>query len=46
MKERIVELIKYGFCGLLECTHIGDVLIKDVAGTGVDVVATRNVEAI
>ena len=26
--------------------HIGDVLIKDVAGTGVDVVATRNVEAV
>ena len=24
--------------------HIGDVLIKDVAGTGVDVIATRNVE--
>ena len=26
--------------------HIGDVIIKDVAGTGVDVVATRNVEAV
>ena len=25
---------------------IGDVLVKDVAGTGVDVVATRNVEAV
>ncbi|MCR5672013.1 MAG: DUF1667 domain-containing protein [Butyrivibrio sp.] len=25
---------------------IGDVLIKDVAGTGVDVIATRNVEAV
>ena len=24
--------------------HIGDVLLKDVAGTGVDVVATKNVE--
>jgi len=24
--------------------HIGDVIIKDVCGTGVDVVATRNVE--
>ena len=26
--------------------HIGDVLVKDVAGTGVDIVATKNVEAI
>ena len=26
--------------------HIGDVLVKDVAGTGVDVIATRNVEAV
>ena len=25
---------------------IGDVLVKDVAGTGVDVIATRNVEAV
>lgn len=25
--------------------HIGDVLLPDVAGTGVDVIATRNVEA-
>ena len=24
--------------------HIGDVLVKDVAGTGVDVIATKNVE--
>ena len=24
--------------------HIGDVILKDVAGTGVDVVATKNVE--
>ena len=24
--------------------HIGDVIMKDVAGTGVDVVATKNVE--
>ena len=23
--------------------HIGDVLVKDVAGTGVDIVATKNV---
>ncbi len=23
--------------------HIGDVLLKDVAGTGVDIVATKNV---
>ena len=26
--------------------HIGDVLVKDVAGTGVDIVATKNVESI
>ena len=26
--------------------HIGDVLVKDVAGTGVDVIATRNVEIV
>lgn len=26
--------------------HIGDVLIRDVAGTGVDVIATRNVEKV
>ena len=24
--------------------HIGDVIVKDVAGTGVDIVATKNVE--
>lgn len=24
--------------------HIGDVLVKNVAGTGVDVIATKNVE--
>ena len=24
--------------------HIGDVLVKDIAGTGVDVIATKNVE--
>lgn len=24
--------------------HIGDVLVRDVAGTGVDIVATKNVE--
>ena len=26
--------------------HIGDVIIKDVAGTGIDVVACRNMEKI
>ena len=26
--------------------HIGDVLVKDVAGSGVDIVATKNVESI
>ena len=26
--------------------HIGDVLVKDVAGTGVDVIATKNVLAV
>ncbi|MBR5951870.1 MAG: DUF1667 domain-containing protein, partial [Pseudobutyrivibrio sp.] len=26
--------------------HIGDVVVKNVCGTGVDVVATRNVEKI
>ena len=26
--------------------YIGDVLVKDVAGTGVDIVATKNVESI
>ena len=26
--------------------HIGDVLVKNVAGTGVDIVATKNVESI
>lgn len=25
--------------------HIGDVLVRDVAGTGVDIVATKNVES-
>ena len=26
--------------------HIGDILVKDVVGTGVDIVATKNVESI
>ena len=46
-KSKIFEVIKdIDAAQATAPAHIGDVIIKDVAGTGVDVVATRNVEAV
>ena len=44
-KDKIFEVMKDIDAACVAApAHIGDVLIKDVAGTGVDVIATRNVE--
>lgn len=43
-KDRIFDVM--AALAQVSCTapvHIGDVVLKDVAGTGVDIVATRNV---
>ena len=44
-KEKIFECVKA--LKVVEVTapvHIGDIILKNVAGTGVDVVATKNVK--
>ncbi len=44
-KEKIFEVMKdIDAASVSAPAHIGDVLIKDVAGTGVDVIATREVK--
>ena len=46
-KEKIFEVMKDIDAAVVKApAHIGDVLISNVAGTGVDVVATRNIEAV
>ena len=46
-KSKIFEVMKdIDAASVAAPAHIGDVLIKDVAGTGVDVIATRNVEMV
>ena len=46
-KEKIFDVMKDIDAAQVKApAHIGDVLIKDVAGTGVDVIATRNVAAL
>jgi CxxC motif-containing protein len=44
-KSKIFEVMKdIDAASVAAPAHIGDVLIKDVADTGADVIATRNVE--
>ncbi|SFB71177.1 DUF1667 domain-containing protein [Butyrivibrio sp. YAB3001] len=44
-KDKIFEVMKDIDGALVKApVHIGDILIQDVAGTGVDVIATRNIE--
>ena len=44
-KSKIFDVMKViDAASVAAPAHIGDVLISDVAGTGVDVIATRNVE--
>ena len=44
-KEKIMDVIRDLRGVSVPCpVHIGDVLIRDIAGTGVDVVATKEVE--
>lgn len=44
-KEKIMDVIRDLRGVSVPCpVHIGDVLMRDIAGTGVDVVATKNVE--
>ena len=46
-KSKIFEVMKDIDAACVKApVKIGDVLVKDVAGTGVDVIATRNVEAV
>ncbi len=46
-KSKIFEVMKDIDAACVKApVHIGDVLVKDVAGCGVDVIATRNVEAV
>ena len=46
-KDKIFEVMKDIDAACVKApVHIGDVLVKDVAGCGVDVIATRNVEAV
>ena len=46
-KDKIFEVMKDIDAAVVAApAHIGDVLVKDVAGTGVDVIATRNVEKV
>ena len=46
-KDKIFECMKeIDAAGVNAPVHIGDVVIKNVAGTGVDVVATREVAAV
>ena len=46
-KDKISDVMKAIDAAVMKApVHIGDVVVKDVCGTGVDVVATRNVEVI
>ena len=46
-KDKIFEVMKDIDSACVKApVHIGDVLIEDAAGTGVAVIATRNVEAV
>ena len=46
-KEKIFDCVKVLKDVVIKApVHIGDVVLEDVAGTGVDVVATKNVEAV
>lgn len=46
-KSKIFEVMKDIDAACVKApVHIGDILVKDVAGCGVDVIATRNVEAV
>jgi len=46
-KSKIFEVMKDIDAATVKApARIGDVLIKNVAGTGVDVIATRNIEAV
>ena len=46
-KSKIFEVMKDIDAACVKApVHIGDVLVKDVAGCGVDVIATRNVDAV
>ena len=46
-KDKIFECVKVINNAVVKApVKIGDVLVEDVAGTGVNVVATRNVEAV
>ena len=46
-KDKIFQVMKDIDAAVVQAPkYIGDVLVKDVAGTGIDVIATRNVEAI
>ena len=46
-KDKIFQVMKDIDAAVVQAPkYIGDVLVKDVAGTGVDVIATRNVEAV
>ena len=43
-KEKIFEILKYiNALTVTAPVHIGDVLLKDIAGTGVDLIATKEV---
>lgn len=44
-KEKIFECINGLKCVEIDApVHIGDVIVSNIAGTGVDVIATKNVE--
>jgi CxxC motif-containing protein len=46
-KDKIFDVMKDIDAAVVNApAHIGDVLIKDVAGTGVDVIATREIAAV
>ena len=46
-KDKIADVMKEIDAAVMKApVHIGDVVVKDVCGTGIDVVATRNVEAL
>ena len=43
-KEKIFEIMKYiNALTVTAPVHVGDVLLKDIAGTGVDLIATKEV---
>ncbi len=46
-KDKIFEVMKEIDSAVMNApVHIGDVVVRDVCGTGVDVVATREVKAV